>query len=179
MTEWEKFAPGGEHYEAVKTQHGQAAADYVASIAERRNAALLQAALADIASGERWRYQPGGDVYQRWVDLFGLSKAEELRRLWNSGDLSAYRRRFADFNAERAEALGGPTSTWSLFFGQLYNDPFTAPIEQAERVLGNTVQTVARSPLFFGLSLGGLILVALVLWGFFKIGGAKALAKVA
>jgi hypothetical protein len=47
----QKFQPGGVHYEALKTQYGQRAADHVAAAARTGQQDVLNAALSDARRG--------------------------------------------------------------------------------------------------------------------------------
>ena len=87
---------------------------------------------------------------------------------WNAiaasqGEASADAQWQAAIDAERN---GTPldTSTWDIFATQIYNDPFAAPIEQANKIVSNTAAAAFRNP-FFTLAVLALV-VGVVLWFF-------------
>jgi hypothetical protein len=65
-----------------------------------------------------------------------------------------------------AERNGRPldTSTFDIFTSQLYNDPFGAPIEQGNKILGNTFSDAFKNP-YVAFAILALV-VAVALWFF-------------
>lgn len=88
----------------------------------------------------------------------------------SQGEAAADAQWQAAINAERNQTPLD-TSTWSIFGSQLYNDPFAAPIEQANKVLGNTITDAFKNPFFLFAA------VALAAGAFFWFGGMTLLKK--
>ena len=100
-------------------------------------------------------YQPGGDVYQGIVTKYGQGIADLAASAASSGDET-------QINA----VLAGKKlddSFWDNLGTQLYNEPFTAPIEQAQKIFSNTGKAF-KNAIFGNLSNP-------LLWAFVIIAG--------
>ncbi|MDE2105988.1 MAG: hypothetical protein KGL39_52685 [Patescibacteria group bacterium] len=88
------------------------------------------------------RYQPGGDIYQTLAAEYGTSVADTIAAAAATGD----RTQLANA-LENAKGVAPATNTSTIdnFVSQLYNDPLSAPLEQANTVLTNTGATLAKS----------------------------------
>ncbi|MDD5139387.1 MAG: hypothetical protein PHY43_03885 [Verrucomicrobiales bacterium] len=113
------------------------------------------------------RYQPGGDIYATIAKHYGESGANTIATAANTGDET-------QINAALVQVKnGGPLneSLLSILGSQLYNDPFAAPIEQANKIASNGFAAAFKNPAFLVtvLAIGGAL--------FFLIGGAALFRK--
>lgn len=118
------------------------------------------------------RYKPGGDIYSGLVEKYGQNLADQAANAADSGDLTAIN-----------EILAGAKlndSFWSNLGGQLYNDPFAAPIEQADKVFSNAGKALKKAitdnignPLLWA----GIIAAGIVI--FWWVGGFKLIRGIA
>lgn len=80
------------------------------------------------------RYQPGGDIYAKLQAQYGTQAANEIAAAAATND--------RDKLSEALNIAAGrgpsdaPASTWSIFWSQITNDPFAAPLESANNALG-------------------------------------------
>ncbi len=111
------------------------------------------------------RYQPGGDFYDSAVAKFGQSGANALAAAAATGDQAVLNDTFARLNGD---GYARNTSTLSILGNQLATDPLAAPLESANRVLGNTFFSFLKNPWV-------LVTVAVVL--FFLFGGADLIKR--
>lgn len=88
------------------------------------------------------RYQQGGDIYKSLVKQYGQATADAAAQAALSGDET-------QINAVLASSqYGAPlnTSTWSIFGNQLETDPFAAPLDSANTLVGNSVMSFLKNP---------------------------------
>lgn len=111
------------------------------------------------------RYAPGGDIYKSLADKYGNDGAQQVYAAAQTGD----------FNGEVNAALtavkyGKPLndSTADIFLDQVTSDPLAAPLESANRQLGNV---------FLGLLKNPFVLLAVALLVAYKLGYLDKLAK--
>lgn len=86
------------------------------------------------------RYAPGGDIYQQLALEYGPAGADRIWRAHQTGQPQAV----ADVIAELKFGAPADTSTASLFFHQLATDPFGAPLETANKGIGNILGSALR-----------------------------------
>jgi hypothetical protein len=87
------------------------------------------------------RYQRGGDIWERIKNELGAAAADVVAEAATSGD--EYRVNDAYKTAKFGANLDD--STTDIFFGQMYNDPFAAPIEQADKIISNAGKAVKKA----------------------------------
>lgn len=108
------------------------------------------AAFADSPLPDTARWQPGGDIYTSVNNTYGPDVANQTAAAANNGDQPGISAILGS-----AIPLGQPgggsiqpdldESTSDALWSQLYNDPLGAPIEQANKILTSTGNTVASS----------------------------------
>lgn len=118
------------------------------------------------------RYQPGGDIYNKISAGYGGTAANKVAAAAASGTPGAI-----------AEAIGevrnGPVldqSTVSIFLDQIETDPFAAPLDSANKGLGNVITSAIK-----GLFKNPWVLLVVVVAGigvFYYYGGGKIVKKI-
>jgi hypothetical protein len=111
------------------------------------------------------RYQPGGDIFKSLVNTYGLSAANSLATAASTGDRGAINEAFAIVRGD------GPLlddSTTHIFLDQLATDPLSAPLGDANNLIGNSATAFLKNP---------WVLFALIVGGFFWLGGADLLKR--
>ena len=88
------------------------------------------------------RYQPGGDLFAAYAERYGHGHASNIAAAARTGD------RYAVTDAISNAKYGAPAddSFWSNLGDQIVTDPLGAPLESANRVLGNTFFSFLKNP---------------------------------
>jgi hypothetical protein len=109
------------------------------------------------------RYQPGGDIYSKFVSQYGRAGADRIAAADASGVPYAV-------NDALAEVRNGPRlndSTASNFWDQITTDPLKAPLDSANDQIGKAVANFFKNPWV-------LFALALLIWGWL---GAPGLGR--
>jgi hypothetical protein len=104
------------------------------------------------------RYQAGGDIYAQFQTQYGTQSADSIAAAAATGDRT-------QLNNAIANAKGNPamdTSTLDALTTQLETNPLGAPLDALNGVLSNTFLSFLKNP---------AVLLALVIFGFFVMGG--------
>lgn len=116
--------------------------------------------------------QPEGDIYSGLVEKYGQAVADNAAAAALSGDEYSINQTIAGARLN--------DSFWSNLGGQLYNDPFNAPIEQANKIFSNAGKALKKAisdnignPLLWAGIIGGGILI------FWWVGGFKLIRGIA
>lgn len=117
-------------------------------------------------------YQQGGDIYSGLVEKYGQTVADQAANAALSGDETAINQTLAGARLN--------DSFWSNLGGQLYNEPFNAPIEQANKIFSNAGKALKKAisdnignPILWG----GIIAAGILI--FWWIGGFKLIRGIA
>ena len=88
------------------------------------------------------RYQRGGDLFAAYEARYGFSHAANIAAAARTGD------KYSVGQAIEQAKYGKPldASTLSQLVGQLTTDPLGAPLESANRAIGNTVFSFLKNP---------------------------------
>lgn len=86
------------------------------------------------------RYAPGGDIYVAIAAQYGTQAADRVRLAHESGRQGAVAQVLSELR------FGQPlnTSTASLLADQLITDPFAAPLDFANRGIGNVFTSALK-----------------------------------
>jgi hypothetical protein len=107
------------------------------------------------------RYAPGGDIYEAVKAEHGAIAADRVWRAHQSGEPGAV----AEVLAELRYGAERPTSTAGILLNQLVTDPLGAPLDAANRglgnIIGNTLAGIFRNPWVLGA-------IALGVWLWWK-----------
>ena len=87
-----------------------------------------------------------GDIYASLEAQFGTDKANTIADAALSGDETKINA--AIVQAKYGNALN--TSTGSLFYNQITTNPLAAPLESANKLLGNTFLSFLKNPWVLG-----------------------------
>jgi hypothetical protein len=120
------------------------------------------------------QYAPGSTKYANIAARYGIAAAEEAYRIalagGQVGDISQAMARY-NSGADQTALYGyGNTSSVGEFFDQVTTDPLAAPLESANRHIGNVVFGLFKNPFV-------LVTVALLIWWKLGFPGAPALKK--
>lgn len=114
------------------------------------------------------RYQPGGDIFAELAADYGADAANNIARVARTANREAV--------TESVTLLrSGPkleTSTAKIFVHQITTDPFAAPLETANRGLGNVFGSAIK-----GLFANPWVLVTVVIAGALYFLGPERLLK--
>jgi len=108
------------------------------------------------------RYQPGGDIFAELESRYGTGGALLIAQAALTGDRFAVNEAIS--RAKFGEKLD--VSLWSNFYTQVTTDPFAAPLETANKVIG----TIGSSAIF-GLFKNPWVLLAVAGLVFYAVGG--------
>jgi hypothetical protein len=108
------------------------------------------------------RYQSGGDIYASLLKSYGQATADACAQAALSGDRT-------QITAALSNGMfGAPldTSTLDAFTTQLETNPFGAPIDDFNSLLGKTFADVLKNPavLILAIIVGVLAVVLLIQW---------------
>lgn len=109
------------------------------------------------------RYAPGGDIFDSIAANYGRDAAQRVFAAYSSRESGAVATALGEI---RNGPATGSSSALANLANQLATDPLGAPLEAANRTLGNTVLSFLRAP---------LVLLALALVLFLWLGGAGLL----
>ena len=117
------------------------------------------------------RYQPGGDIYASLAAEYGKPGADQVASVAWTGDRSKVT------EAVTSISHGGPleTSTAAIFSEQIMTDPFGAPLETANKGLGNLSKSLIGGVFSNGWVL--LFVVAGLVGVFVYLGGGVWLRR--
>jgi len=107
------------------------------------------------------RYAPGGDIYQSLEAEYGTSAAGRVQQAYMSAQPGEVARVLAELR------YGQPLSesTAGIFLDQLVTDPLGAPLDSANRAIGNltwnTIKAFLRNP---WVLLAVVVVVAVYFW---------------
>lgn len=102
------------------------------------------------------RYAPGGDIYNNLLARYGHQAAEEVYWAAKSGD----RTQVTDALVRVKHGQPLNDSVAEIFVEQITTDPLAAPLETANRQLGNLVAGLVKNPLAaVGIAVALLILI--------------------
>jgi len=101
-------------------------------------------------------YQPGGTNYKVLAARYGIPAADKLSQLAREGDPVALNLYLSDLARGATDADYDTRGTLEIFFDQVTGDPLAAPLEAANRQIGNAVWNVFKNP-FVLLAVAGLI----------------------
>lgn len=102
------------------------------------------------------RYQKGGDIYEKLRQSYGTAGADYIASVDRAGGSIT--------DAIVKVKYGGylPDSTTAIFVDKITTDPLAAPLESANRQIGNVVLGVFKNP---------WVLAALAVYVFLQLGG--------
>lgn len=98
------------------------------------------------------RYQPGGDIFQKIADQYGLEAANRVSVAAASGKQGA----IADALAAVKHGPARNESTAAEFWNQLATDPFAAPLKSANNQLSKLSFNLLKNPLVSLVIFGAL-----------------------
>jgi hypothetical protein len=105
------------------------------------------------------RYARGGDIHLMIATNYGNDAAERASRAAFANDGGAsLRALLSDLKRGNTSGDFNTTGTLGNFWTQLTTDPFAAPLESANRHLGNVISGLFRNPLVL------LLIVGVVAW---------------
>ena len=96
------------------------------------------------------RYQSGGDIYSRLEQQYGTAGADKVAAADASGEPYAINQALTDL--KYGAALND--STISNFVDQVTTDPLAAPLDAANKQIGNAVTGIFKSPWVLAVLLG-------------------------
>ena len=95
------------------------------------------------------RYQPGNDIYNSILAQHGKDAADACAAAAMTGDETQINAVLALYSGTSTPTVAVPmadTSTANIFTNQILTDPLAAPLESANKVLGNTFFSFLKNP---------------------------------
>jgi hypothetical protein len=117
------------------------------------------------------RYQPGGDIYAALLAQHGQTAADACAAAALTGDetqINAVLALYSGTSTPDAAVPMGNTSTLDIFANQIATDPLAAPLDDANKVINNSILSFLKNPTV-------LFVVAVVL--FFVFGGGDYIRR--
>jgi hypothetical protein len=100
------------------------------------------------------RYAPGGDIYAANEARYGTAGADLINRGFIRDGRSGAAIAAGNLHTPTG---GGSTSTAAIFLDQITTDPLAAPLESANKVIGNSVSSFLKNPWVVALTLAAIL----------------------